>query len=98
MKFFLLTATLLAALFAQAETVTYQLKGVHCGGCTSAIESKVCKIEGLTGCKVEVLDGKKKLGQMTLTTADGTPIDLAQVEKALSEAGEYSMIPAAKKK
>ena len=97
MKSLVLVSLLLGSLMANAETATLQVKGMHCGGCKAAIEAKVCKLDGLVACKVESLDMKKQRGQIILTSADGTTLDLTKIEAALAEAGDYSLVkPAAK--
>ncbi len=87
----LVLSTLLISFSALAETTTYPIKGMHCGSCKKAIESKLCKMEGLQTCKVEVLDGKKEIGQVTISTKDGSAPDFAKMSEAVKAAGEYEL-------
>ena len=93
----ILTALILSSL-AQAETATYQIKGMHCGGCAMAIESHVCKMEGVKSCKVELTNAKKEMGQVTLATEDGMAIDALKVEQLVSAAGDYHIVRRPQKK
>jgi hypothetical protein len=62
---------------------------MHCGGCAKMVEEGVCKkMEGLTSCKGEVVDADKKIGKVTITTPEGTPIDSNKVSELLATAGE----------
>lgn len=97
MKTILVLITLATASLALADTVSYQVKGMHCGACQKAIEAKVCKMEGVQSCKVELTNPKKKMGQITLTTAQGKPVDAVEVEKMVSSAGDYHLIRTPKK-
>ncbi len=92
MKLALITASLLIGNGAFAETATYDLKGLHCGGCKASIEASVCKemADKLSSCSVEQVNQKKQTGKLTLITKEGVKLDDAQVTALVSKAGEYT--------
>ena len=65
----------------------YTVTGMTCGHCVAHVTEEVSGVEGVTDVKV-TLEG----GRMVVTSA--TPIDLATVKEAVSEAGEYEVVPA----
>ena len=69
-----------------ADNVT-MVKGMHCADCQAAVESKVCHMEGIASCKVELVNKKKQLGKITWAAKEGAKIDAAAVSAAVSEAG-----------
>jgi len=103
MRFLLAISALVFSLSSSAETKTFNVKGMHCGGCAKMVEEGVCnKMEGLTSCKGEVVDADKKIGKVTISTPEGTPIDSDKVSELLAKAGEgYTVMtdaPASKEK
>jgi len=86
-----------AATSSFAETATFDVTGMHCGACKKEIQEKVCKMEGVTSCKVELTNKKKQQGQVTMTTAEGVAIDATKVQELLTEAGDYKLIKSMKK-
>lgn len=90
MKLALIAASLFIGSLASAETATYDLKGLHCGGCKAAIEGSVCKgMKDVTSCSVETVDQKKQTGKLVITTKDGQTVNDTQVLELVSKAGEY---------
>jgi copper chaperone CopZ len=63
------------------------VKGMHCGGCKSAVEAKVCNMPGIATCKVEITNMKKQMGKVTLTAVEGQTVDAEAVKKAIADAG-----------
>jgi len=94
MKSILVFAISLFTTLALAETGTFTVSGMHCGGCQKMVEAKVCKMEGVESCKVELTDTKKQIGKVTLITKDGIKIDQTKVEAAITSAGEYKVTKA----
>lgn len=90
---FLAATLLLISSTAFAEKLVLPVDGVHCGGCTSAIEGKVCKDNNYVTCKAEVLDEKNKKGQLIVETKPGQKINL---EKIASEVKSTSYVPKTK--
>lgn len=74
---FLAASVLLIALPALAEVHSYDIKGMTCQGCVDMITSEVCKLPGVTSCKVEI-------GKVTL---EGAKLDDAAVKAAVDKAG-----------
>ncbi len=58
-----------------------------CGHCTNAVTEEVSAIPGVTSVNV-VLDN----GAMTVESDDA--IDLVKITEAVSEAGDYTVVPA----
>lgn len=82
MRTLLALSVLLAALMTQAETKTYTVEGMTCGGCVGMVKANVCKIPGLDACKVEV-------GKVVVTAAH---LDDDQISAAVAKAGEYKVV------
>lgn len=76
----MLSVIALATSVAHAETKTYQVQGMHCGGCVKSVKAKVCQLPGVETCKVEV-------NKVTLT---GTLNDEA-IKAAVNSTGEYTV-------
>ena len=66
---------------------TYTVTGMTCGHCVAHVTEEVSGVEGVTDVQV-TLEG----GRMIVTSV--SPIDLAKVKEAVSEAGEYEVVPA----
>jgi copper chaperone CopZ len=66
---------------------TYTVTGMTCGHCVAHVTEEVSAVEGVTDVQV-TLEG----GRMVVTSV--APIDLAKVKEAVSEAGEYQVVPA----
>lgn len=92
MKSMILMGALLVSSFAMAESSTYQVKGMHCGACAKSIEEKVCKMEGVKTCKVEMVDAKKRMGKVTLETEEGKTLDAKKVEELVTSAGDFTVV------
>lgn len=82
-KLFICIALLLPSL-SQAEEYNYKVKGMHCGGCVKAIKAKVCNMEGIDKCDVEV-------GSLKITTKNNIKFTPEQIQQAVEKAGEYSI-------
>lgn len=68
-----------------AETATLKVEGMTCGSCVKMIKSKVCALDGIADCNVEV-------GSVVLTAKDGSKIDLQKVTEAIKSAGKYEVV------
>ena len=62
-----------------AETITYEVPGVHCAHCQAAIKQEVGGVEGVDQVEVD-LDTKK-------VTISGSALDDARLRDAIDEAG-----------
>lgn len=88
------TLILIAFFFSQvslAETVTYNVEGMHCGSCAKMIKSEVCKMEGLEKCEVS-------MGKVVISPKAGILINQDQIQAAMAKAGEYKIIGSSKSK
>ena len=61
-------------------TSTYDVTGMSCGHCVAAVKEEVGQIAGVTGVEVELQSGR-------VTVTSERPLDDAQVEEAVQEAG-----------
>lgn len=91
MKKALIFTTLLLSQAALAETVTYNVEGMHCGSCAKAIQAQVCKMDGLEKCEVSV-------GKVVISSKTGVNISQDQIQAAISKAGEYKITGSSKAK
>jgi copper chaperone CopZ len=73
-----------------AETLTVQ--NMHCGACAKSIENVVCKKSEFKTCTVKIKNAKKQLGEITIETADGQPVNREEISKLLEEAGDYPLV------
>ncbi len=91
MKSFIVFITMALSITALAETATFTVEGMHCGGCKKMVTKAVCndtKISAtLSECKVTV-DEKTQIGTVILKSKDTSKIDTALVETAITSAGE----------
>ena len=69
-------------------TVTYQVTGMSCGHCESAVREELSALEGVTD-----VTASAKTGQVTVTST--RPLDEAAVRAAVDEAGYQLVGPAA---
>src|SRR4051812_46463336 len=76
----LVAGLLIFSSIAMADVKTYKVEGMHCEDCVSAVKEKVCGIEGLAKCNVE-------MGQVTLASAEGSKLDDNAVTNAVQAAG-----------
>ena len=74
---------LLLPLFAQAETTTYTVEGMHCSSCAKAIKAQVCN-DSMEKCDVSV-------GKVVITPKAGLQISKEQIQAAISKAGDYKV-------
>ncbi|UBU14062.1 heavy-metal-associated domain-containing protein [Nonomuraea gerenzanensis] len=59
---------------------TYQVDGMTCGHCVSAVTEEVGKVTGVSGVEVDLASG-------AVTVTSAAPIDAALIGAAVSEAG-----------
>ena len=67
-------------------TTTYQVQGMTCGHCVSAVSAEVGAIPGVSDVQVDLA-----AGQVTVTSE--SPLDTAAVRAAVDEAG-YDLVDA----
>lgn len=91
MKKTLIAITLFLSQTALAETITYNVEGMHCGSCVKSIKAQVCKMDGIEKCDVSV-------GKVVISTKEGVSISQDQIQSAVSKAGEYKIIDSSKSK
>ncbi len=69
---------------------TYQVTGMTCGHCVSAVSTELKSIEGVQDVTVEL----DPAGTSTVTVASAQPLRPEQVSAALDEAGDYRLVQA----
>ncbi|MFC3503999.1 heavy-metal-associated domain-containing protein [Micromonospora krabiensis] len=67
-------------------TTTYQVQGMTCGHCVSAVSAEVGAIPGVRDVRVELASGQ-------VTVDSETPLDVTSVRAAVDEAG-YELVDA----
>jgi copper chaperone len=68
------------------STTDFQVTGMTCGHCASAVTEEVSKIPGVTGVQVDVAAGR-------VTVESEHPVPADAVAAAVDEAG-YEVVPA----
>jgi len=69
-------------------TSSYQVSGMHCGHCVSAVTAEINELGGIQDVAIDLVHG----GLSTVTVASIRPLDLGEVRAAISEAG-YDLVP-----
>lgn len=90
----LMIAMSLASAVAFAETGTFTVKGMHCGGCKASVTKKVCEGEAAKNaesCTVNLTDAKKEMGEVVIVTKPGVKINEEAVSAGVKAAGEYTV-------
>lgn len=62
------------------NTTTYQVKGMTCGHCVSAVKEEIGRIDGVAEVEVDLDSGR-------VTVSSDTPVEEAAVRAAVDEAG-----------
>lgn len=84
------SALTLVSTLAFAETGTFEISGMTCNSCVSAVKKSVCGMNSLEKC--EVVQGK-----VTLQSKAGAKIDTKEIEKLVEQAGHYKITKASVK-
>lgn len=69
------------------STQTFQVTGMTCGHCVSAVSEEVTALDGVSEVRVDLVPG----GTSTLTLTSTTPVPEPAVAAALQEAGDYTL-------
>jgi copper chaperone CopZ len=72
-----------------AITATYQVTGMTCGHCVSAVRDEITALHGVIGADVQLAAG----GVSRLTVTSTAPLSGEQIAAALDEAGDYHLAP-----
>lgn len=73
---------------ATAEETVCKVKGMHCKGCQEMVEGKVCDEKQFSLCQVSIVDTKKEIGEIKLTTKDpNAKVDQKFVGAKVTDAG-----------
>jgi copper chaperone CopZ len=68
-------------------TTTYQVSGMTCEHCVSAVNSELSGLAGVSGVRVDLVPG----GLSRVTVTSEVPLPAADVTGALDEAGGYQL-------
>ena len=68
------------------STTTWQVNGMTCGHCASAVSSELKEIAGVSDVSVDLVPG----GTSTVTVTSDADLTEEQVDAALDEAGAYT--------
>ena len=69
------------------STQTFQVDGMTCGHCASAVTEELQALEGVTAVDVELVAG----GTSTVRVDAARELTAAEVIEALDEAGDYTL-------
>lgn len=68
---------------------TFQVDGMTCGHCASAVTDELQALDGVTAVDVELVAG----GTSTVRVDSQRALTAAEVSEALDEAGDYRLAP-----
>jgi copper chaperone len=68
---------------------TFQVDGMTCGHCASAVTEELQALDGVTTVDVELVAG----GTSTVRVESARELTAAEVSDALDEAGDYRLAP-----
>ncbi len=71
------------------STQTFQVDGMTCGHCASAVTEELQALDGVTAVDVELVAG----GTSTVRVDVARELTAAEVSDALDEAGDYRLAP-----
>lgn len=69
-------------------TRSFQVTGMTCGHCASAVTDEITQLPGVSAVAVNLVAG----GTSTVRVTGTEPLDDASVARALQEAGEYQLV------
>ena len=71
------------------NTQTFQVDGMTCGHCASAVSDELKALEGVTAVDVDLVAG----GTSAVSVQSERALTAAEVATALNEAGDYRLAP-----
>ena len=71
-----------------STTATYDVQGMTCGHCASAVSQEISALEGVRSVNVDLVAG----GVSTVRVTSDAPLTDDAVASALDEAGDYSLV------
>jgi copper chaperone len=69
------------------STQTFQVSGMTCGHCVSAVSEEISGLAGVEGVTIDLVPGEVS----TVTVVSDAPLDAADVRAAVDEAG-YELV------
>lgn len=76
------------ALQGDETTTSYAVEGLTCGHCASAVTEEVMALDSVTSVDVQLVAGATS----TVSVMSSTQLDVADLQRALSEAGDYRLV------
>lgn len=86
------------ATVANAESQKFRVDGMHCNDCVASVKQKVCAMGDFASCNARIVDPKKEIGEVSITTKGADKIDVAKLDKVIGDAGYKLNLPKATKK
>lgn len=71
----------------ERRTQSYQVTGMTCDHCASAVTEELKALDGVTDVTVDLVAG----GSSTVQVTSARPLDQSEVVAALDEAGDYHL-------
>jgi len=71
------------------STQNFDVVGLTCGHCASAVTEELSALDGVSGVTVDLVAG----GTSAVTVETSRELTPAEVARALDEAGDYSLAP-----
>jgi copper chaperone len=71
------------------STQTFDVLGMTCGHCASAVNEELMAVDGVTAVQVALVAG----GSSRVTVASERALESAEIAAALDGAGDYSLAP-----
>ncbi len=88
MKVILFCLSLLAFTLAHAEDKVCQVTGMTCSSCVDMVKAKVCATGSYGTCEAKLVNVKKELGELHVSTKDaGGKVDEKTLKAAVKDAG-----------
>lgn len=81
---FSLTLITFSASWALADSGEFKISGMTCKACVKAVQSKVCKLDTLAKCDVQI-------GGLFVQAKPGTTLDEAKIKELVKSAGSYEV-------
>lgn len=75
---------------ASAESLAYNIGGMHCGSCKAAVEKTVCKAPAASAyasCEVKLTDFEKEMGELLIETKPGQKADATTIVASIEKLG-----------
>ncbi len=69
-------------------TTSYAVEGLTCGHCVSAVTEEIMALDSVSSVDVQLVAGATS----TVSVLSSTELDVAALQRALAEAGDYRLV------